>query len=330
MSNCKKEFDKFISIIDLSKTQKNYLMKARDAIRTKIRNYFKNDLEFKIPKFYQQGSFAIKTVINPIEPDEYDVDDGIYLQNLEDEINNWNSPEEVHDWIYKAVENHTSQKPENKKTCIRVFYKKDDKNEYHVDLPIYGIYDEKMYLACIDGNSSEWKESDPKALTDWFRDKIKNNTEQLRTIVKLIKAWRDYQKIDFPSIAITVLVGEYYAGDENIENSLKKTLENIITKLENNKKVERPIFPNDDLLSELSETEIDTVIEKIVEFKDLIENAINSTNKDTSIKKLKKCFGDRFPDKIESNDSTNENKDLFKNIAVTKIKKKAPQPWMSL
>lgn len=330
MSDCKKEFEKFLSTIDLSPTQKSYLMKAREAIREKIRNYFKNDLKFKIPKFHQQGSFAMKTVINPIEPDEYDVDDGIYLQNLNEEMTDWNSPEEVHEWIYKAVENHTTQKPKNKRTCIRVFYKKDGKNEYHVDLPIYGIYDEKMYLACIGGDSSEWKESDPKALTDWFRDKIKNNSEQLRTTVKLIKAWRDYQKIDFPSIAITVLVGEHYSADENIENALKQTLENIITELENNKKVDRPIFPNDDLLSELSETEIDTVIEKFVDFKNLVENAISLTDKDTSIKKLKKCFGDRFPNKIEDNASVDENADLFKNISVTKIKKDAPQPWMSL
>lgn len=60
------------------------------------------------------------TIVNPLDG-EYDIDDGVYLQNLDKENkDSWPTPETVHSWIYKAVEGHTKEDPIDKRIKERV------------------------------------------------------------------------------------------------------------------------------------------------------------------------------------------------------------------
>ncbi|MCH7515977.1 MAG: hypothetical protein IIB08_02410, partial [Bacteroidetes bacterium] len=83
MANCNELFLKFHGIIVLSKSKKETLIISRNAVRNRINKYFKDNLEFKPPDFFQQGSFSLKTAINPLDG-EYDIDDGVYLRNLDE------------------------------------------------------------------------------------------------------------------------------------------------------------------------------------------------------------------------------------------------------
>lgn len=48
----------------------------------------------------------------------------------------WPTPETVHNWLVKATDGHTNEKPIDKKTCVRVVYA----GQYHVDLPAYAEF----------------------------------------------------------------------------------------------------------------------------------------------------------------------------------------------
>ncbi|KPY27180.1 CBASS cGAMP synthase, partial [Pseudomonas coronafaciens] len=39
--------------------------------------------------------------------------------------------------------------------------------------------------------SGEWRDSDPEAVANWFRDRIEEHGEQLRRVCRYLKAWRD-------------------------------------------------------------------------------------------------------------------------------------------
>ena len=92
-------FKKFNNEISLSTDKQNNLRKGRDALRSKIKTWF-TDHDKQQPTFCWQGSFAMKTTVNPINGNEYDLDDGVYLSGYSD-INqdSWPSPSTVHSWM---------------------------------------------------------------------------------------------------------------------------------------------------------------------------------------------------------------------------------------
>ena len=66
-------FKKFNNEISLSTDKQNNLRKGRDALRSKIKTWF-TDHDKQQPTFCWQGSFAMKTTVNPINGNEYDLD----------------------------------------------------------------------------------------------------------------------------------------------------------------------------------------------------------------------------------------------------------------
>ena len=187
MADLTKEFKTFHDAVVLTSAKKASLRKSRDAIRDKIRKHFSKTLKIAVPKFRGQGSYSMGTTVNPIDG-EYDIDDGAYLQHLDTQNDEeWPAASTVHQWIVNATDGHTSEKPMDKRTCVRVRYA----GKYHVDLPLYGELNGK-YLLAVKGEK-KWPHSDPLALTTWFRDQIEMHGEQLRRIVRYLKAWADFQ-----------------------------------------------------------------------------------------------------------------------------------------
>lgn len=112
-----------------------------------------------------------------------------------------------------------------KKTCIRI----QIADWAHIDLPLYAAPEEEfetitervsLEKAMLDGieyianaramdesyqsqqwkdldhiamatRSGEWRESDPEAVANWFRDRVEEHGEQLRRVCRYLKAWRD-------------------------------------------------------------------------------------------------------------------------------------------
>lgn len=104
MANNHIQFTAFNDTITSSK--RATLKSNRNALRNKIRTYFKNNWPEKIqPKFHGQGSYAMHTILNPLNDDKdlgaYDLDDGVYfIGTSEDdrETINW-----YHNEVYEAV-----------------------------------------------------------------------------------------------------------------------------------------------------------------------------------------------------------------------------------
>ena len=218
MANLNKLFISFSQDITISTTKKDSLKRSRDALRQDIRNWF-YDNDKRQPFFKGQGSYAMKTLLNPIGGNEYDIDDGIYISGYGNEdISKWPSPVTVHAWIKKAVEDRTYAGAIDKDTCVRVSYS----SGYHIDLPAYICSGDNAYLA---HKGKGWFISDPKSFTKWFIDKVKNEQvygEQLRRIVKYLKAWRDYKGIPLKGIEITILASRFFDKYEGRDDMISR------------------------------------------------------------------------------------------------------------
>lgn len=292
MADCHDLFQEFYDRIKLPSFKKEDLKKGRDALRKKIKKYFREEMKCNSPWFWIQGSYAMATTINRLDG-EYDIDDGIYLQNLEGDKSEWPSTITVHNWVYNAVKGHTDKEPVDKRTCVRVIYSGD----YHVDLPIYGENKGTYYLA--EKGPKGWNESDPKALTEWFKNEVEAKGEQLRRIVRYLKAWADFKEKNngkMPSgLFLTVLAVYHYEKHERDDTGFGGTVKNMYANVSANFVLYNPVDPNEDLASHLTESQKNT-------FKDLLSKllvnagkALKEDSKKKASETWQKEFGDRFP-----------------------------------
>ena len=283
-------YRKFNASITLSSDKKGKLKRSRNAVRYDIRTYFRESLNDKAPRFHQQGSIAMGTTVNPLNGD-YDIDDGVYLQNLAEHKADWPSVDKVRGWLIEATKDRTSEPPQNKRNCVRVRYK----DGYHVDLPSYGEEDSKYYLS-QKTPAPEWVLSDPKEFTDWFLNKIGIHGEQLRSCVKYLKAWADFKSIEFPGIAVTILAAEEFSGNIDRDDlAMKNTVRNILIRLKCSRIISKPVFPYDDVLSSMSDPQIETLLEYLETLLAKLNEAYEEEDEEDAARILQRQYGDRFP-----------------------------------
>ena len=324
MANLEKQFKNYLEKLRLSNTREDQLKRSRDSDRETIQDYFRDGLNIKKPTFHMQGSFEMKTIINPLN-EEYDLDDGVYLQHLPEDFGDWPRPATVHGYIKNALANKTSEPPIDKDTCVRLVYK----NDYHIDFPIYGISENMQYLA---HKSEGWIESNPKELTKWTLENIQSRGEQLRRLVKYLKGWKDFKQnnVKLPSgMILTILIANHYQKNNTDQISFVETCDEVFNYLSNNFYLERPVSPHENLFENYTNSQRDNFLTQL---KALIEDgnkAVNlSDSKSEEASKLwRKHLGDRFPLAPNSHkESSNDQERVYVNITHKKIQK----PWQKL
>jgi hypothetical protein len=248
-------------------------------------------MKANVPKFLIQGSYAMATIINPLDG-EFDIDDGVYLQNLGPDKSKWPKPETVHSWIKKAVEGHTKEEVQDKRTCVRVIYS----GNYHVDLPIYGIYNGRAYLA--EKGQLGWHISEPRKIVEWFKAQVKAKGEQLRRLVRYTKAWADYQSKSgkLPNgFTLTVLVVDEYIKLERDDSSFAGTMREVSKRLSKSSVILNPVDNNEDLGKRISEVQYQNFVNRLAKLLESSSAALKEESKVEACKKWKSEFGARFP-----------------------------------
>lgn len=294
MANLNKLFIDFNDKITISKNKSDNLKTSRNALRNDIKDWFSSAGKLQ-PKFCWQGSYAMNTLVNPLNGNDYDLDDGIYLQGFDDkEQEDWISTSTAHRWIKDAVDNRTKQDVVDKNTCVRVPYA----TGYHIDLPVYICSEEIAYLAHKDKG---WIVSDPKAFRDWFINKVNENGEQLRRIVKYLKAWKDYNEVPLKGLEITILAANCFDGYlQRDDRCLANTVEEIIVVLEKKFECIKPVLPGEDLFEGISETKKNKILNSLKQLKDELEKANNESDEKTASEYVREVLGERFPLGAES------------------------------
>ena len=287
MANNHEQFKAFHDAIKATSTRRKTLKKNRDALRDKIKKYFKdNHSDYIQPTFYWQGSYAMHTLLNPIKDENglgaFDLDDGVYFES--DDINDRKSIDWYHQEVYEAVKDHTENGADDIDPCVRVQYA----DGHHIDLAIYFLHttEDKTMLA---HRLEPWHESNPDEMIAWFSDECKSKTK-FRELVRFMKAWCEYKRsegIKMPSGCImSMLTSEYYQwNDENrYDIAMRDILKNMYDNLskEGHFHCWRPVEPGEDFLKELKS------------FKEDAEMAIASKNQHDGCVRRQKHFGDRF------------------------------------
>lgn len=290
------------------------------------------------PRFFTQGSWAYKTLNAPAKwPQQADVDDGCYLPLSF--LKQTDSPSVAANVFFDVAETALADlvkekgwKLSGKPTCIRV----EISDLAHIDIPLYAIPDnefdtlvkaENAKRASLDGlrNLAEaamdsweelpktkvllahredgWMHSDPRPVKEWFVDQVETRGEQLRRVVRYIKAYRDWTwRSGGPSSILLMAAAAplFVKQDRRDDQALVDVVKQLPAALR--KGVSNPINSNESLTDRLRSVsgEVDLVEEAALRFEDLgrrLQAALDAGSAEQACTWLQGLFGPRFPDR---------------------------------
>lgn len=306
MANCNKLFKDFNVELNVSSAKKTKLKTSKHDLRDRIRKDFaKNHPDYK-PTFFTQGSSKLGTMIRT-KDDECDMDDGVYFQ-----IKPGVTGTTFQGWVKDAVKDATSENPEHRKKCIRVYYKGD----YHIDLPVYYKQenDNHPFLGVKD---SDWEESDPKEFIEWFKGKRDKNGQLVR-VVRYLKAWGDHKRNKMPcGLVMSVLSEKNIKFNDRDDIALRDTLKEIKRTLDINWTCKMPVVPFDDLFTDYDDTRKNNFLTALDDFIVDANTAIDTEKNQLKASRLwQKHLGKYFPDGADEDVDAKEASLLEKAILI--------------
>ena len=263
MYNCHEDLVAFHNEkVTLPNGERAEMRERRDTNRRRLNSGLRAKGEPLPRECRSQGSYAMRTMVQHTDRD-YDIDDGVYFDKEQlvgprgADKTALDAKKMVRDAVAYAG---FSREPEVRNNCVRVYYEAG----YHVDLPVYRVVEAVGPWGGLNTwhelASTDWKESDPQAVTRWFLDANKNrspdslNGGQMRRIVRLLKAFArsrpSWESRIASGFMITKLVVDWYtpvAGRDDL--ALFQTMSMIQLQLQTGHEIAHPTVP-DEMLTE--------------------------------------------------------------------------------
>lgn len=279
----------------------------RNANRNRLKDGLEANKEPQPLDFVPQGSYAMGTMVQS-EVETADIDDGALFRReaLKGPKGGDKSANDAKEMVRAALARGDAFKtpPEVRANCVRVYY--DD--GFHVDVPVYRVFEEDGVEKKELASAGEWKASSPEDITEWFNGQVtdkspdKTNGRQMRRIVRLLKYWsKSRSSWTMPSgFILSVLADEAYPKEgwaDRDDSALLSIMRSIRTRLQTKERVYRPVDPREEITR-------DQTLGRIRKLRDELGNAIAELSKLevagcdelTALKALKTVFNTDFWD----------------------------------
>lgn len=250
-----------------------------------------------------QGSWAHRTIINPVGDNEFDAD---FMLDMEENPDWADSPKTYIDEVYAALHRHSSYSgmPHSRKCrCVRLVYA----NSMHLDIvPHLNLADGREVI--VNRDDDEWEQTNPQGFTDWMKQKDSTANGNLRRVIRLMKYLRDHKNTftGTRSILLTTLLGEQVTNlrtllDPGYYSNVPTTLLHIVKDLDDWLQA-RPVKPSiaDPSGSGVTfdhrweQSTYSYFRDRIHAHAAEIEEAYNEPDKDRSVALWQGIFGDGF------------------------------------
>lgn len=306
MADAQKEFNTFHSSILLDADSNDMLREKREILLKDL----KNNIDEKAPAYstFHQGSYELSTGVIPLEGDP-DMDIGIIFDCTPEE---YEDPVVLKNYVGKAF-NRINRTVRVRKPCVTVEYWSGELRTMHMDLAIYSINDAgQTQLARgrdIDTLGSEfrcWEPSEAKELNKKIINAFSgNDRDQWRRVVRSLKRWRD-EKIghkNIPSIALTIAAVNHFLPVYSLVDGTPRDLiatRNLVDSLlaqwvGDRLSVMLPTAPFVDLLKNVTDIQMEVFKEKLIQLRDVLNEADKQADTHEACKLLSKQFGVVFP-----------------------------------
>lgn len=252
MYNLEKEMRKFYyNEVVLQKEETSNLREKKklniDRLKEGLKEYNnENNTNYKLAETIEQGSVAMSTVIQN-DKNDYDIDVAIVFDDTNiGDIGSIAIKNVIVDALKRKCTNFKNE-PAAKTNCVRIEYV----DNYHIDFAIYRrTKNENNDSYTYEHAGSQWRPRDPRAINNWFKERILVNGENLRQAVRLCKTFcksREYWKMPGGLIQ-TVLCDERIQDYSRMDEMFYYTICAIRDRLKYNKEVYNPTDSTQSLL----------------------------------------------------------------------------------
>jgi hypothetical protein len=260
-----------------------------------------------------QGSWAHRTIINPVGDNEFDAD---FMLDMKENPDWSGSPKTYIDQVYGALHWHSKYKnmPHSRKCrSVQLVYA----NLMHVDIvPHLNLADGREVIVNRDDN--DWEKTNPQGFTDWMKDKDSLANGNLRKVIRLMKYLRDHKNsfTGTRSIILTTLLGEqvtelraystpgYYS---NVPTTLLHVIKDLDAWLKAHRKkpsIPDPSNPEINFDHRWDQVTYSYFRDRINAHAAEIEKAYEEPDKDRSVRMWQDIFGGGFKAPTASSSST--------------------------
>lgn len=243
-----------------------------------------------------QGSFAQRTIINPVGSREYDADVLLAMK----EHPNW-TPAQYTNELYKAFEGSGRYKgmAHRRTRCVYIDYA----DPFHVDVVPYV----ESRKDITNNKTDDWEHTDPEGFTAWLEGKTRATGGRLPAILRMLKYLRDSKStFSIKSVLLTILIGEQiqtwradlddgYYGD--IPTALVNIIEDLDTYLQANPclpMINDPAGTGQDFSGRWDQDGYANFREQIHYYAGKIRDAYDETDKAKSVAAWQAVFGSGF------------------------------------
>ena len=286
--------------VNLNQTRIDRLKGHVEAIQNFLRG---SHYDTQILRFSPQGSWAHKTIIKPQSRKEFDADLVIFM-NRHDE---WSPKEYVNNLyhIFNSSDRY-KEKVSRRTRCVVLDYAGD----FHLDM-VPCVVDDGFYdttFEVCNRNKDIFEVTASEAYTSWLEGR---NTwagrNMLRHSIRVLKYLRDIKgTFSVKSILLTTLVGNcVYSSDvshqAHLFSDLPTSLQTLIGRLDSCLQahsemplVRNPVLPEETFTRHWNQAKYENFSECVHRYRGWIDDAYKETDRDESIRKWRRVFGDSF------------------------------------
>jgi hypothetical protein len=290
--------------VNLNQTRLDHLQQSVDAIQRFLSEHdvFGSIFLDVIPA----GSWAHRTIIRPVqENDEFDADILLSIKERDD----WQPMDYIEElWSAFRSTSHYESLALRKTRCVRIDYA----NDFHIDVVPYLERRDTHYIT----NRSEpkgkgrFEASDPEAFTKWIDERQRVTNGNFIKTVRLIKYLRDFKNtFECKSIILLTLLGEQVNTIEagffpERYADVPSTLVTLLGKLAQALPRTMPAILDP---ADTGENFSDRYKEnwnytnfrnRIIYYADQVKSALDEKNREASIEKWRRVFGDEFKSEV--------------------------------
>ena len=292
-------FKEFLSgEVNLNQSRIDTLEQRIGSIKTLLKDNYPG-----YRKTEKQGSYAMGTIIKPVQNhNEFDADILIYLKKDEDK-----EPADFINDLYKFFkDNKNYENIVKKKTrCITLDYSGD----FHLDL-VPCIEDNGDVSIC-NRETNEFEKTDGTGYGQWLSEKTAFTNGELKRVTRLLKYLRDHKgNFSAKSILLTTLLGNCiddipesdFTDTPSALLSIMKTLHQFLNAHPVMPIIENPVLPGENFNRHWDQSKYDNFRDKVKIYYERIKDAYEDEDHNSSIRKWRKVFGDKFG-KLKENNS---------------------------
>ena len=285
------DFNEFLSnTVNINQSRLDRLNEHVSAVTT----FLSRNLD-GFEKVERQGSYALGTIIKPLEGREYDADILLFMKYVPGK-----KPADYIAEPYKCLrDSGTYEDMVHRKTrCAYLDYAGD----FHLDIVPCIEVGGRRYVCNRDTN--EFEPTDGTGYRDWFNKKNSITNGNLKRVTRLLKDMRDHKgNFTAPSILLTTLIGNAvydFEDDTNFKN-VPDTLLNVCSRINDflqanpeQPEIRNPVLPEETFTRHWDAAKYRNFREKFDVYTRNVVDAHSETDPEKSAQKWRKLFGDNF------------------------------------